>query len=43
MGRSEAVNLVYDMDREAVVAVYGTVRDFRPFVDAFRRGYVLKN
>ena len=43
VGRSEAVNLVYDMDREAVVAVYGTVRDFRPFVDAFRRGYVLKN
>ncbi len=43
VGRSEAVNLVYDMDRMAVVAVYGTVRDFRPFVDAFRRGYVLKN
>jgi metal-sulfur cluster biosynthetic enzyme len=43
VGRSEAVNLVYDMDRKAVVAVYGTVRDFRPFVDAFRRGYVLKN
>lgn len=43
VGRSDAVNLVYDMDREAVVAVYGTVRDFRPFVDAFRRGYVLKN
>ncbi len=43
VGRSEAVNLVYDIDREAVVAVYGTVRDFRPFVDAFRRGYVLRN
>ncbi|MCH8998019.1 MAG: iron-sulfur cluster assembly protein [Proteobacteria bacterium] len=43
VGRSEAVNLVYDMDREAVVAIYGTVRDFRPFVDAFHRGYVLKN
>ncbi len=43
VGRSDAVNLVYDMDREAVVAIYGTVRDFRPFVDAFRRGYVLKN
>ncbi len=43
VGRSEAVNLVYDMDRKAVVAIYGTVRDFRPFVDAFRRGYVLKN
>ncbi len=43
VGRSDAVNLVYDMDREAVVAIYGTVQDFRPFVDAFRRGYVLKN
>jgi metal-sulfur cluster biosynthetic enzyme len=43
VGRSEAVNLVYDMDRKAVVAIYGTVQDFRPFVDAFHRGYVLKN
>jgi metal-sulfur cluster biosynthetic enzyme len=43
VGRSEAVNLVYDIDRKAVVAIYGTVRDFRPFVDAFHRGYVLKN
>ncbi len=43
VGRSEAVNLVYDTDRKAVVAIYGTVRDFRPFVDAFYRGYVLRN
>ncbi len=43
VGRSEAVNLVYDIDRKAVVAIYGTVQDFRPFVDAFHRGYVLKN
>ena len=43
VGRSEAVNLVYDMDRKAVVAIYGTVGDFRPFVDAFHRGYVLNN
>ena len=43
VGRSDAVNLVYDMDRKAVVAVYGTVQDFRPFVDAFYHGYVLKN
>ena len=43
VGRSEAGKLVYDMDRKAVVAVYGTVQDFRPFVDAFHRGYVLKN
>lgn len=35
IGRSEAVNLVYDETRGAVVAIYGTVRDFRPFVHAF--------
>lgn len=39
MGRSEAVNLVYDLKREAVVAIYGTVKDFRPFVEAFRIGF----
>ena len=43
VGRSEAVNLVYDIDRKAIVAIYGTVRDFRPFVDAFYQGYVLQN
>jgi hypothetical protein len=43
VGRSEAVNLVYDIDRKAVVAIYGTVRDFQPFVDAFYRGYLMKN
>lgn len=43
VGRSEAVNLVYDMERKGVVAIYGTVQDFRPFVDAFYRCYVLKN
>lgn len=37
VGRSAAVNLVYDRSRHAVVAIYGTVRDFRPFVKAFRR------
>ncbi len=42
VGRSAAVNLVYDMDRDAVVAIYGTVQDFRPFVDAFHRGYLQK-
>lgn len=39
VGRSEAVNLVYDLDRKAVVAIYGTVRDFRPFVEAFTEGF----
>lgn len=39
MGRSEAVNLVYDIERKAIVAIYGTVRDFRPFVEAFIEGF----
>ncbi len=39
VGRSEAVNLVYDETRAAVVAIYGTVRDFRPFVKAFGLAY----
>lgn len=39
VGRSEAVNLVYDKTRKAVVAIYGTVRDFRPFVEAFGLAY----
>ena len=43
VGRAEAVNLVYDIERKAVVAIYGTVQNFRPFVDAFHRSYVLKN
>ena len=38
-GRVEGVNLVYDVTRGGVVAVYGTVKDFRPFVEAFRRAY----
>lgn len=38
-GRTEGVNLVYDRWREGVVAIYGTVKDFRPFVEAFRRAY----
>ncbi len=36
-GRIEAVNLVYDPRRTGIVAIYGTVKDFRPFVDAFHR------
>lgn len=39
VGRSEAVNLVYDFKREGVVAIYGTVKDFRPFVVAFHKGF----
>jgi len=38
-GRTEGVNLVYDGKRAGVVAIYGTVKDFRPFVEAFRRAF----
>ncbi len=38
-GRTEGVNVVYDRRREGVVAIYGTVKDFRPFVTAFHRAY----
>lgn len=37
LGRNVVVNLVYDERRSAVTAIYGTARDFRPFVEAFRR------
>jgi metal-sulfur cluster biosynthetic enzyme len=43
MGRNVAVNLVYDSRREGVVAIYGTARDFRPFVEAFRQAFDLTN
>ncbi len=36
VGRNVVVNLVYDRRRSGVVAIYGTARDFRPFVQAFR-------
>lgn len=36
VGRNVVVNLVYDQRRAGVVAIYGTARDFRPFVEAFR-------
>ena len=38
MGRNVVVNLAFDSRREAVIAVYGTARDFRPFIEAFRIG-----
>jgi metal-sulfur cluster biosynthetic enzyme len=38
-GRVESVNLVYDRRRSGVVAIYGAVRDFRPFVEAFRQAF----
>ncbi|HEX7009921.1 MAG TPA: hypothetical protein VF184_08060 [Phycisphaeraceae bacterium] len=41
VGRAVAVNLVYDQRRGAVVAVYGTARDFRPFIRAFAQAFGL--
>lgn len=35
VGRNVVVNLVYDLRRQGVVAVYGTALDFRPFVEVF--------
>lgn len=43
VGRSAAVNLVFDLRRQGVVAIYGTVRDFRPFVEAFRQAWSARN
>ncbi len=42
LGRNVVVNLVYDEGRRAVVAIYGTARDFRTFVAAFRIGLGLE-
>ncbi|MBI4622221.1 MAG: DUF59 domain-containing protein [Verrucomicrobia bacterium] len=39
IGRNVAVNLVYDLRRQGVVAVYGTAQDFRPFVEVFLEGF----
>ena len=43
MGRTVAVNLVYDPRRGGFVAIYGTALDFRPFVRAFCRAYGLSD
>ena len=29
----------YDRKRSGIVVIYGTVKDFRPFVEAFRRAF----
>ena len=39
IGRNVAVNLVYDLRREGVVAIYGTALDFRPFVEVFLEAF----
>ncbi|MEK7685267.1 MAG: iron-sulfur cluster assembly protein [Verrucomicrobiota bacterium] len=39
IGRNVAVNLVYDLRRQGVVAIYGTALDFRPFVEVFLEGF----
>lgn len=33
------VNVVYDLERDGIAAIYGNAGDFRPFVEAFRRAY----
>lgn len=38
IGRNAVVMLVYDLRRRGVVSVHGVARDFRPFVEALRRG-----
>lgn len=38
VGRNVVVNLVFDTARQAVISIYGTARDFRPFVEAFQIG-----
>ncbi len=43
MGRNVAVNLVFDSRRRGIVAIYGTARDFRPFVEAFRQAFGITN
>jgi metal-sulfur cluster biosynthetic enzyme len=40
VGASDEVHLVYDHDRNAVVAIYGTVPDFKPFLAAFCHAYL---
>lgn len=39
VGRNVTVNLVYDPVRDGIVSIYGTARDFRPFVLAFAKAY----
>ncbi len=39
IGRNIAVNLVYDLRRQGVAAIYGTAQDFRPFVEVFVEGF----
>jgi|TARA_B100000959_G_scaffold64337_1_gene67994 metal-sulfur cluster biosynthetic enzyme len=38
VGRNVVVNLVFDEQRQAVISVYGTAHDFRPFIEAFQIG-----
>ena len=39
VGNNVVVNLVYDVKRKGIVAIYGTASDFRPFVEVFIIGY----
>lgn len=42
IGRNVAVNLVYDLQRKGIVAIYGTALDFRPFVEVFVECFLTK-
>lgn len=39
VGRNVAVNVVYDLRRQGIAAIYGTAQDFRPFVEVFLEGF----
>ena len=42
VGRNVVVNLVFDKKRGGIIAVYGSATDFRPFVEAFKKGCKLE-
>jgi len=39
VGRNVVVNMVWDDRRRGLIAIYGTARDFRPFVHAFQKAF----
>ncbi len=39
IGRATVANLVYDQNRQGVVAIYGLAKDFRPFALAFCKAF----
>lgn len=37
--RTLAVNLIYDEQRQGIISINGTARDFSPFIEAFLMGF----